>query len=76
MSTRRIDIGQQWQKITDGTETRFFEVYSGSVILNDSEQQPSANDLGHKIQGSMTIYPPTVAWVRVSSGQSAVAIIS
>lgn len=76
MATRRLDIGQSWQKITDGTETRFLEIYSGSVILNDSETDPGIDALGHKVQGSMTIYPPTVAWVRVSSGQAAVAIIS
>lgn len=76
MSTRRLDIGQKWQKITDGSETRFLEVYSGQIILNDSDQEPGADALGHKVQGSMTIYPPTVAWVRVSSGQAAIAIIS
>lgn len=76
MTTRQLEITTDWQKITDGTQTALFDVLSGAIMLHDAATKPAANAPGHRIDGQITIYPPTVAWVRVSSGKSAKAIIS
>lgn len=76
MATQQLSITTDWQKLSDGTQTKFLELKSGTIILHDAEAKPAANAPGHTISGSITISPPTVAWVKVSIGTVAIIIIS
>lgn len=76
MTTQQITITSDWTQLSDGTQTKFLELRTGSIILHDADTKPAPNAPGHFITGSITISPPTKAWVKVSSGTSAVIIIS
>lgn len=76
MTTQQLTITSDWTPITDGNQTKFLELRTGTLLLHDADTKPASNAPGHNITGSVTISPPTKAWVKVSSGSSATIIIS
>lgn len=75
MATEELKLTSQWTQITDGTQSKSFQVISGTVLMRDDQSQPAANAPGHTVTGWMTISPPTKCWLRSSSTSTTVTVI-
>lgn len=64
MTTKSITVGQDWVKISDGTQQANGQVPVGMIELRDEAQKPSAKSMGHPVSGWIKITPPTIAWAR------------
>ncbi|EAM6080459.1 hypothetical protein MSU25_000136 [Salmonella enterica] len=66
MATRRITVTREWQQITDGSTTAVIQ-FSDPIELCDSQTQPenAAAALNFPAQ-TLTITPPTQAWIRAA----------
>ncbi|EDX0372082.1 hypothetical protein GTL21_002749 [Salmonella enterica] len=66
MATRRIIVTREWQQVTDGTTTVVIQ-FSDPIELCDDQTQPGDSAPALYFSGqTLTITPPTRAWIRAS----------
>ncbi|EOI6842655.1 hypothetical protein ACMVI2_002719 [Salmonella enterica] len=64
MKTQKIQLTQDWQQVSNGTQSVFMERFSGSVGFCVSQTKPAADADCHILIQPVTITPPTVVWVK------------
>ncbi|EDV5020546.1 hypothetical protein ID80_001000 [Salmonella enterica subsp. enterica serovar Ball] len=84
MTTRKITVTDEPQKITDGSSTAVIQ-FTGSVSICDSTTKPSRDApaiVFHEIQFPenyryriVTVTPPTVAWIWASKAGRTVEVV-
>lgn len=70
MATEQIILTQEWQQLTDGSETKLIQSRDGMFELSEGANQPSQHFSGH-LFSMVTVTPPSVVWVKcvVSPGE-------
>lgn len=79
MTTRRISVTHDPQQITDGKSCEVIQ-FNGSVLLCDSPTKPASDAPAFHFPSSyryqtLTITPPTVAWIWASEAEKTVEVV-
>lgn len=63
MATERIELTNEWQQITTGTETKLIQSLSGRFALCESASPPNEGQAWH-VFTEVIITPPSVVWAK------------
>jgi hypothetical protein len=74
MKTQRIALTNQWQQLTDGTQTRILQLTECSFALAVSETQPDADDPYYLLTDLVTVGPPFKWWIRVLDREQSIVV--
>lgn len=66
MATERIVLTDEWQQLTNGSETKILQSRDATFELFEGNDKPSKTLSGHTFS-LVTVSPPAVVWVRRDS---------